>query len=646
MNIACTVCSARYVVPDEKIAGRRVRITCKRCKALLTVDGSVSPPRITAGETASVAPGPASSSPPVSASAAPPRAAEPVERRFTVTLADEKQELADVAQIVRLFRAGRLTAEALVWREGMGGWESPWDVPEISDAFRRMGIARPAAKSAGQSSYGVSPAADEESTHVAGRLSASDEEPTHVVPSSPLAAAAPAARPPIMGGDFDEDEATRVVDSSPFTAQIAELRARDQAEQQRAPGRPAVSPSPTPSPFPAQTASGAVLGAERRSSSPPGSQRARREPKFDKRKVKRDTTRESQVDLFAKQAQAGSEAEALEQAIIEQTRSVEGDEGQRLTGARNESSVLFSLDALLQREERATKPKRSDRSDEALLVAPASSLPDHVVTSPLIAPDFTAPVLAPPPSSARPPAMALEMAEAAPKRSRLMLPLLMVGVLAAGAAAGYVTGALKPILGKQAPVAAPEPTTSEKTAAPGAQPTTTQAQPNDTSAAVASGDGAVPSAPSTAGLPAPPATGLGETAAAEAPSASAGPAPVGGGAPAGGAAKDSTPSKPASLQDLANAINSSAPPFNTAAAKEALTAAAGDATSCATPGGPTGSGKVAITFAPSGRATSVSVGGAFAGTEVGSCIARKFRGARVPAFSGEPVSVSKSVTIQ
>lgn len=639
MNIACIVCSARYVVPDEKVAGRRVRITCKRCKALLTVDGTVSPARITAEGPTSVAPAPTSSAPPRAAavaSGAPPPPAEPVDRRFNVTLADDTQELADVAQIVRLYRSGRLTPEALVWRDGMASWRSPWDVPEIADAFKRMGIARPApASSPGQSSYGgARGAADDESTRVAGSASASDEERTHVVPSRPHGAGAVSK----LSGDFDDEETTRVVESSPFSAPIANAVAREQAEQEKRPAAPtpAAGRSYTPQPFSAQTA----LGTERRSSSPPSSQRARREPKFDKRKAKREAARETQAEQFAKQGQAGSEMEALEQAIIEQTRERNGDDAARLTGARNESSVLFSLDALLQREERVEKPKRKERDDELLLVAPPSALPHHVVAAPLTAPDFTAPVLAPPPSSPRPP-VELEIA-AAPKRSRLLMPLLMVGLLAAGAVGGYVTGALKPFLGK--PAASVQAEMPAPGAAPAARDTLpTEAPPKTGSASP--GDSAI-AAGTDAAAPAAPATGLGEPSAAPNASVTAAAAtPAGGAAPGGAAPAKDAPSKPATLQDLADAINSSAPPFNTAAAKEALTAASGDAASCAQPGGPTGSGKVAITFAPSGRATSVSVGGAFAGTEVGSCIARKFRSARVPAFSGEPVSVSKSVTI-
>jgi predicted Zn finger-like uncharacterized protein len=113
-----------------------------------------------------------------------------------------------------------------------------------------------------------------------------------------------------------------------------------------------------------------------------------------------------------------------------------------------------------------------------------------------------------------------------------------------------------------------------------------------------------------------------------------------------------TPAKPGSgavapkKEEPAEAAPSSAPPFSKAAAISALGAASGSAGGCKKPGGPTGTGKVQVTFAPSGRVTSATVmGGPFAGTAVGGCVAGAFRRAKVPAFSGNPVTVSKSFAI-
>ncbi len=54
-----------------------------------------------------------------------------------------------------------------------------------------------------------------------------------------------------------------------------------------------------------------------------------------------------------------------------------------------------------------------------------------------------------------------------------------------------------------------------------------------------------------------------------------------------------------------------------------------------------------ITFAPSGRATTATVSGEpFAGTAIGSCIAAKFRAASVPPYSGDFITVKKSVKVK
>jgi hypothetical protein len=86
--------------------------------------------------------------------------------------------------------------------------------------------------------------------------------------------------------------------------------------------------------------------------------------------------------------------------------------------------------------------------------------------------------------------------------------------------------------------------------------------------------------------------------------------------------------------------------FDREAAKKTLSAAADRAKGCKMPGGPTGTGKVSVTFAPRGEVESaLLVSGPFGGTAVGSCIVRTFRAAKVPPFSGSAVTVAKSVGI-
>lgn len=88
-------------------------------------------------------------------------------------------------------------------------------------------------------------------------------------------------------------------------------------------------------------------------------------------------------------------------------------------------------------------------------------------------------------------------------------------------------------------------------------------------------------------------------------------------------------------------------PFDRAAASAALTTSAAQASSCRKDGDPSGVASVVITFAPSGRVTSANISGPpFAGTPTGGCIASTLRKAKIPAFEGERVTVSKTVVIQ
>lgn len=88
-------------------------------------------------------------------------------------------------------------------------------------------------------------------------------------------------------------------------------------------------------------------------------------------------------------------------------------------------------------------------------------------------------------------------------------------------------------------------------------------------------------------------------------------------------------------------------PFDRAAASAALTTSAAQASGCRKEGDPTGVASVVVTFAPSGRVTSANISGPpFAGTPTGGCIAGALRKARIPAFEGERVTVSKTVVIQ
>jgi hypothetical protein len=86
-------------------------------------------------------------------------------------------------------------------------------------------------------------------------------------------------------------------------------------------------------------------------------------------------------------------------------------------------------------------------------------------------------------------------------------------------------------------------------------------------------------------------------------------------------------------------------PFDRAAAGAALGAV--NLAVCRKSGGPTGSGRVLVTFAPAGTVSAVAVDQPpFAGTEVGRCVAGRFSEAQVPAFGGTAVTVRKPFLVE
>jgi predicted Zn finger-like uncharacterized protein len=621
MNVTCTGCPAKYAVPDDKVRGKKVRITCKHCGTNIIVDGTV--------DTAAHGPSHAAASLPKSApntSHAPAKAAEAkkaaqpkpaAEVMYIVGFADDRQHPHTVAQIVELYSAGKIDDEALVWKDGMADWLSPFDVPELAAAFRAKNVA-PRAPGAAFA------AAEDEATLV---VRSPFEDPAFAasvgkapvpVAKAPVVAAPVATAPVAMA-----PVATAPVAAAPVAA--APVAAAPVAAAPVAPAAPEAEPA--------------------------------EEPLVEKpAAARRIEKRAGAVDLFSRHAETGSEGDV--------SLDLGEERAHKLTGARNESSVLFSLDALTKSEPKANKAKEKEKEKEQERETEAlfgESTADPLLNlggaglGALAAPDFTKPVskVVQPVPSGNP--LEAPTATASKGRGGVVLLVGFLGIAAAAAvafvmmkkqptadivptapsAATQVRASAEPNAGDSpSPSAAPagsvEPAASAAASAVPAASASSAAPTGSTEALAAASAKAIapatPATPAVANKPAEPVAAA-KAPAAEAPAAAA-PAAAAAAAPAAAAA---TPEGAA---------------FDKNAAVAALGAAAANAASCKKPDGPGGSGKVSVTFAPSGRATATSVAGDLAGTEVGGCVARIFRAAKVPPFSGDPVTVSKSFTVQ
>ena len=128
MNVSCNKCGKRYVIADEKVAGKAsVKIRCKQCQNLISV--------------AVVAPAPA----PV----------EPLPDDGGGENNDEKTRVASFDNSAQWFamvagkqvgpfdllslggkvRSGEVTLRTYLWKNGMGEWKRASDVPDVSQVF-------------------------------------------------------------------------------------------------------------------------------------------------------------------------------------------------------------------------------------------------------------------------------------------------------------------------------------------------------------------------------------------------------------------------------------------------------------------------------------------------------------------------------
>ncbi|WP_437975111.1 zinc-ribbon domain-containing protein [Sorangium sp. So ce295] len=650
MKITCESCQAKYTIADEKVAGKTVKIKCKKCNHSMVVHG--------ANEAAPAAPQDATvdqqgdlsddAEAKLDVGGAPAAAAPDT---WTVNVAEGDERTMTTAELVAEYARGGLSNDTYVWKDGMGDWLPIASVPELKERFSSQEDAAPAPAAAVAAAAPAAAAPAIATPMPAAAAPAAAAVPAAAAPAAaaapppaaapaPAAAAAPVPTAPAPAGLRFGPEGTVVMKDSrralnqagaatPAPAAVASAKAPEAAA-------PAASPAAAAPASPAAAAP-APGGA-------PAPAAARR------------AARGAAVDVFSAAERAEDPAASAPSAPPPGL--------DRQVGERNENSVLFSLSALTATENAAAAKQKEE--DELPSGRRPSNRPSKnngragyddllnlgggpIASAPMLAPP---PLLAPVTDSRPPPSMSLPSKASVPPASLSSLSPLTApeastkkgrtGLIAAAIAAVVLIGGVAfffmqsptpeastatPEQANTAPAEVPSPA---QTAAPAPTPAETAAAETPSTA-----ETAAPSAEPTASAEAPSAaTPAAATPAAATPAAAEKPAS----APAAAAEKPAA-SKP-------EPAASGGAEFNRGAASSALGAAAGSAKSCKKAGGPTGTGRVKVTFAPSGSVTSAEVQGApFAGTSVGGCVARLFRSARVPAFGGGSVTVSKSFTI-
>ncbi len=351
------------------------------------------------------------------------------------------------------------------------------------------------------------------------------------------------------------------------------------------------------------------------------------------------------VDLF--DAQSNDEDEVATSAPHLPAAGTSAYDDGKMTGARNENSVLFSLDSLkggLTGQAPGKRPEPQQRppapSGDPFAMGPA----ELGGANPLFSLNANQALLtAPAPPDPPPPRV-----EAVAVAGKPINKMVLYGAGAAGALILLLLGLLIGKSGGDSPeaeasarAAASALAAAEQEAADAKKKAEEERKKAEEArkkaeAAAAAARASASAAPEPAKVAA--NTGSGSSASSGSGSSSSS---------SGSSSSSSSSSKKLTKEEDTKTMPvSGSGPFSVSAAQVALTQAAANASSCAKSGGPTGTGKATVTFASSGRVTTANVSTPpFAGTSVGGCVAGVFRRARIPAFSGNPVTVSKSFRI-
>jgi predicted Zn finger-like uncharacterized protein len=505
---------------------------------------------------------------------------------WTVNVADGDQRTMTTHEIVDAFQQGVVNDETYCWKDGMADWLPLRDIPEIF------------------SLVGAQPAPVDMSL----RSMAADEEATQM-------AQAPVGSPAAGGAGFGS-----LFGSS--NGGGGALFGGGEA--------PAASPSGP---------SAAAAAAARRQ----GGRGA------------------AGADLFGGVAAAGGEDDVMTSAAAQP-----GAGSSKMTGERNENSVLFSLSALTENapKEAAGGPPAAEGSGlidiRALSANMASSdnksgrHVDDIMNlggGGAFSAALAAPVLAPPPA---------DMSELSGERKKSNMGMIVgLGIAAIVIVGGAVSAAAYFALKKD--TTGTQPTTTVATNSP------TNTAPTNTGTALAMND----TATTPSSTAAPPGTGVGTGGGGVKPPNTGGggvkPPNTGGGvnttvAPpppppntggGGGCCPGESPMQcemrkssgaPCPAAATTTGGGGTSAPFDRGAAAGALGAV--NLSSCKKADGPSGSGHVKVTFEPNGTVSKVDVDQPpFSGTPVGGCVAGKYRGVKIPAFSGGSMTVGKSFSL-
>lgn len=170
MNFTCNNCQKRYSIADEKVRGKTVKVRCKNCQNVISVEGPQLPleestrvvsladvERLRAQERSLVEPDsvPPAASVPAPVASAPPLARAPAAALQTpwddeptraaplrapaspwfVMVRNKQEGPLDEGGLRELAASGAVSGRSFFWQQGMADWKRGSDIPELAGLF-------------------------------------------------------------------------------------------------------------------------------------------------------------------------------------------------------------------------------------------------------------------------------------------------------------------------------------------------------------------------------------------------------------------------------------------------------------------------------------------------------------------------------
>ncbi|GHG64172.1 AgmX/PglI C-terminal domain-containing protein [Comamonas sp. JC664] len=178
MNFTCDNCQKRYSIADEKVRGKTVKVRCKNCQNVITVEGpaeeentrvvsladveriraqerSLAEPEPSAAPaaviSAPIAPAPAPKAPAAQAALQTPWDDEPTRAApmkatgspWFVMVRNKQEGPLDEGALRELMATGAVNGRSFFWQQGMADWKRGLDIPELAGLFEPPPAAEP-----------------------------------------------------------------------------------------------------------------------------------------------------------------------------------------------------------------------------------------------------------------------------------------------------------------------------------------------------------------------------------------------------------------------------------------------------------------------------------------------------------------------